>query len=83
MGRLGTVMLPTKAVDTVAPLYGLTAFALLVVYAVTMKTEILGPVLVVVAVKLAVDTVFHLWAMHRYRMWVATLPAEASSASRR
>ncbi len=82
MGRLGTVMLPIKAVDTVQPLYGLTAFALLVVYAVTMKTEILGAVAVVVAVKLAIDTVFHLWAIGRYRRWVGDPTAEVSSASR-
>ena len=31
MGRLGTVMLPIKAIDTVQPIYGHTAFAPLIV----------------------------------------------------
>ena len=34
-GWLGMLMLPVKAVDTLQPLYGLTAFVLLVVYAAT------------------------------------------------
>jgi cellulose synthase/poly-beta-1,6-N-acetylglucosamine synthase-like glycosyltransferase len=70
MGALGTVMLPIKAIDTAAPIYGLTAFALLLVYAATMQTAILGPVAVVIAGKLVVDLVFHVWALGRYRRWV-------------
>ena len=34
-GRLGTLMLPVKAMDTLQPLYGLTAFALLLAYLAT------------------------------------------------
>lgn len=71
MGRLGTVMLPVKAVDTVAPVFGLVAFGLLIGYAATWQTGILGPVLLVVAGKLALDVVFGLWALARYRLWVA------------
>lgn len=77
MGRLGTVMLPAKAVDTVAPIFGLTAFALLIGYAATGQTDILGPVLLVVAGKLALDVAFGLWSMRRYRSWVAD-PTRAS-----
>ncbi len=77
MGRLGTVMLPVKAVDTVAPVFGLVAFALLVGYAATRQTDILGPVLLVVAGKLVLDVVFGLWAMRRYRSWVSD-PARGS-----
>ena len=47
MGALGTVMLPIKAIDTAQPIYGLTAFALLLVYAATRQTATLGPVAVV------------------------------------
>ena len=70
MGALGTMMLPIKAIDTVQPIYGLTAFALLLVYAATMQTAILGPVAVVLAGKLVIDLVFHVWALGRYRRWV-------------
>jgi glycosyltransferase involved in cell wall biosynthesis len=70
MGRLGMVMLPIKAIDTAQPIYGLTAFALLLVYAATMQTAILGPVAVVLAGKLVIDLVFHVWALRRYRRWV-------------
>ncbi|WP_267308987.1 glycosyltransferase family 2 protein [Mycobacterium barrassiae] len=70
MGRLGTVMLPIKAVDTLTPIFGLVAFGLLIGYAVTRQTDILGPVLLVVAGKLAIDVVFGVWAMRRYRWWV-------------
>ncbi len=70
MGALGRVMLPIKAIDTVQPIYGLTAFALLLVYAATAQTAILGPVAVVLAGKLIIDLVFHAWALRRYRRWV-------------
>jgi cellulose synthase/poly-beta-1,6-N-acetylglucosamine synthase-like glycosyltransferase len=70
MGALGTVMLPIKAIDTVQPIYGLTAFALLLVYAATMQTAILGPVAVVIAGKLIIDLFFHVWALRQYRQWV-------------
>ncbi|BBX01763.1 hypothetical protein MMOR_26990 [Mycolicibacterium moriokaense] len=70
MGRLGTVMLPVKAVDTLAPIFGLMALGLLIGYAATRQTDILGPVLLVVAGKLAIDVVFGVWAMRRYRRWV-------------
>ena len=77
MGRLGTVMLPVKAIDTMAPLFGLVAFGLLIGYAATWRTDILGPVLLVVAGKLALDVVFGVWAMYRYRSWVSD-PGRAS-----
>lgn len=70
LGRLGTVMLPVKALDTVAPLYGLTAVGLLVYFVVTRQFDVFGPVLFVLVGKLAVDMAFHLWALQRYRRWV-------------
>ena len=42
--RLGTWMLPVKAADTMQPIYGLFAFALLLFYIVTGKAEVLLPV---------------------------------------
>jgi hypothetical protein len=70
MGRLGMVMLPIKAIDTVQPLYGLTAFALLAVFVATNQIAILGPAVLVIAGKLVIDLVFQLWSVRRYRQWV-------------
>jgi cellulose synthase/poly-beta-1,6-N-acetylglucosamine synthase-like glycosyltransferase len=70
LGRLGTVMLPVKALDTVQPLYGLTAFVLLIVFVTTGRWSIVGPVAFVVAGKLAIDVAFHMWSVRMYRRWV-------------
>ena len=69
-GWLGLLMLPAKAIDTLQPLYGLTAFSLLVVYAATRRLDIIGPVALVIGAKIALDLVFHLWSVHLYRRWV-------------
>ena len=70
LGRLGTVMLPVKAIDTVAPLYGLAAVGLLFYFVVTRRFDVLGPILIVLVGKLVVDMAFHIWALRRYRRWV-------------
>ncbi|HZV91982.1 MAG TPA: glycosyltransferase family 2 protein [Caldimonas sp.] len=70
LGRLGTWMLPVKAIDTLQPLYGLTAFALLVFYVATGRFAIVAPVAAVIGAKVAVDLGFHLWSVHLYRRWV-------------
>ena len=69
-GWLGTLMLPVKAIDTLQPLYGLTAFALLVVYAATRRLDIVAPVAAVIGAKIAIDLAFHLWSVHLYRRWL-------------
>lgn len=69
-GRLGTWMLPVKAIDTLQPLYGLTAFALLVFYAASGRLATLGWAAVLIGTKIAIDLVFHLWSVHLYRRWV-------------
>jgi cellulose synthase/poly-beta-1,6-N-acetylglucosamine synthase-like glycosyltransferase len=76
-GRLGTLMLPVKAIDTLQPLYGLTAFALLVVYAATRRLDIVAPVAAFIGAKIVIDLGFHLWSVHLYRRWVG----DASRAS--
>ena len=76
-GRLGTWMLPVKAIDTLQPLYGLTAFALLVVYAASGRLAIVAPVAAIIGAKIAIDLAFHLWSVHLYRRWVG----DASRAS--
>jgi cellulose synthase/poly-beta-1,6-N-acetylglucosamine synthase-like glycosyltransferase len=69
-GALGLAMLPVKAIDTLQPLYGLTAFALLCGYAVQGRLSVLAPIGGVIAAKIVVDFSFQLWAIHLYRRWV-------------
>ncbi len=69
-GWLGSLMLPVKAIDTLQPLYGLTAFVLLVVYGATGRLDIIAPVAALIGTKIALDLGFHLWSVHLYRRWV-------------
>ena len=69
-GRLGLVMLPVKALDTLQPIYGLTAFALLLAYIVTGRLGLLVPVAGVILGKIGIDFAFHIWSVHLYRRWV-------------
>ena len=69
-GGLGTVMLPVKAADTVAPLYGLAAVGLLLYFGATRQFGVLGPILIVLVGRLVVDMAFQVWALRRYRRWV-------------
>ena len=68
-GRLGTWMLPVKAADTLQPIYGLTAFALLLDYILTGRLSVLVPVGGIIVTKIAIDLCFHLWSVHLYRRW--------------
>jgi cellulose synthase/poly-beta-1,6-N-acetylglucosamine synthase-like glycosyltransferase len=68
-GRLGVWMLPVKAADTLQPIFGLTAFALLVDYAVTGRLRVLVPVGGIIFGKIAIDLCFHVWSVHLYRRW--------------
>jgi cellulose synthase/poly-beta-1,6-N-acetylglucosamine synthase-like glycosyltransferase/protein-S-isoprenylcysteine O-methyltransferase Ste14 len=68
---LGLLMLPVKAADTLQPIYGLTAFALLLIYLVTGRFVLANPVIGVIGVKILVDFAFHLWSIHLYRRWAA------------
>ena len=63
-------MLPVKAVDTLQPLYGLTAFVLLVYFAAAGRLSIVGPVAALIAAKIGIDIAFHLWSVRLYRQWV-------------
>ena len=69
-GRLGLMMLPVKALDTLQPIYGLLAFALLAFYLVTGRLSLAAPVGGVILAKIAIDFAFHLWSIHLYRRWV-------------
>lgn len=69
-GRLGMIMLPVKALDTLQPIYGLLAFALLAFYLVTGRLALAAPVGGIILAKIAIDFAFHLWSIHLYRRWV-------------
>jgi len=69
-GSLGRLMLPIKAVDTLQPIYGLTAFVLLVTFALTANLHVLVPVLTVILVKVVVDLLFYLWWVRLYSRWL-------------
>ncbi len=68
-GRLGTWMLPVKAADTMQPIYGLFAFALLIFYIVTGRAAVLIPVGGFIIGKIILDLAFHAWSIRLYRNW--------------
>jgi cellulose synthase/poly-beta-1,6-N-acetylglucosamine synthase-like glycosyltransferase len=69
-GPLGRVMLPIKAIDTMQPIYGLTAFILLLRFLVSGHYTILIPVLVIILSKILIDLWFHLWSVRLYTHWI-------------
>ncbi len=69
-GRLGLAMLPIKALDTLQPLYGLFAVALLAAFLLTGRAPLLVPASGAYAGKIALDYAFHLWSVRLYRRWV-------------
>lgn len=70
LGWLGVLMLPVKAVDTLQPLYGLTAFGLLLYELGSGRWQVLEPVAALILAKIALDLAFHLWSVHLYRRWL-------------
>ena len=69
-GRLGLAMLPIKALDTLQPLYGLFAIALLVAFLLTGRAVLLVPAGGAYVGKIALDYAFHLWSVRLFRRWV-------------
>ncbi len=69
-GKLGTRMLPVKAADTLQPLYGITAFLLLLGFLCTGRFNVALPALAVIGVKTFIDLLYHLWSVRLYRRWV-------------
>lgn len=68
-GNLGRWMLPVKAFDTLQPIYGLTAFALLVTFVCEGHYGVVLPVSGIILGKIVLDLGFHLWSVHAYRRW--------------
>ena len=82
LGWLGLAMLPVKAIDTLQPLYGLTAFVLLLFYALHGSLGVLAPVGLVIGGKIVIDLVFHLWSVHLYRRWAESDQSVETSTPR-
>jgi cellulose synthase/poly-beta-1,6-N-acetylglucosamine synthase-like glycosyltransferase len=68
-GRLGTLMLPIKAIDTMQPIYGLVAFGLLVCFLFGGSYNLALPTLAIVGTKIGIDLSFHIWSLHLYKRW--------------
>lgn len=68
-GAVGLLMLPVKALDTVQPIYGLTAFGLLVVFLCRGEFNAFAPAAGLIAGKIVIDLAFHLWSVHLYQRW--------------
>ena len=79
-GALGVWMLPVKAFDTLQPVFGLTAFALLLFYLATGRVHVLLPVAIVIGAKIAIDLAFHLWSIVLYRRWAGGPPMGVGAA---
>jgi len=69
-GLLGTLMMPVKAIDTLQPVYGLSAFLLLLGFLIMGRVSILLPVFSLISAKIVVDFGFHLWSVYLYRRWI-------------
>jgi len=65
---VGRLMLPIKVIDTLQPIFGITAFVLLLFFALRGQA-VLAPVLWVIGVKLIIDFAFLLWALEYYNRW--------------
>lgn len=68
-GRLGTMMLPVKAFDTIQPVFGLLAFFLLGYFLVMGRFVLVWPILAVMFAKVVIDLSFHFWSVALYRRW--------------
>jgi hypothetical protein len=62
-------MLPVKAIDTLQPLFGLTALAVLTGHLLRGDWGVVVPVSGVILAKIVLDLAFHLWSVHAYRSW--------------
>lgn len=69
-GNVGRWMLPVKSVDTMQPIFGLTALGILLVSIAQGRLGVLLPVSAWIAAKIAIDLGFHLWSVHLYRRWI-------------
>ncbi len=76
-GNVGRLMLPIKALDTLQPVFGLTALVLLVGFASLGRVSIFVPALVVLGTKTCIDIGFQLWWVQVYGRWTGQRPGAA------
>ena len=69
MGKLGLLMLPVKALDAFQPLFILSAAALVLIFALGGHWQVLRPVGVLIALKMALDFSFQLLGLRLFRRW--------------
>lgn len=72
-GAVGRLMLPVKAADTLQPVYGLTAFVLLLLF-IARGAPFTLLVFAVMGIKLVIDFSYHLWAVRLYYRWIGETP---------
>jgi glycosyltransferase involved in cell wall biosynthesis len=68
-GRIGTHLLPVKAMDALQPFFGLAGWMVLVIYGARGRLSVVGPVMLVIAAKTVLDLLFQVWVVHLYRRW--------------
>jgi cellulose synthase/poly-beta-1,6-N-acetylglucosamine synthase-like glycosyltransferase len=73
-GRLGMLMLPVKAIDTMQPIYGLTALAVLAATILTGHLHLTAGILLVIFGKVVLDAAFLLSGLGLYRRWAGSAP---------
>ncbi len=78
-GWLGIAMMPIKAIDTLQPIYGLTAFGLLIGFVAAGRYALALPILLVMIAKVIVDLIFHLWSLKLYCNWTGDMQSEGIS----
>lgn len=71
-GYLGKIMLPIKLLDTLQPIYGLAAFAILIAVVATGNFALALPILLVMLAKIVIDMTFHLWSLSVYKSWTGS-----------
>ena len=69
-GNVGRWMMPVKAIDTMQPIFGLTALGVLLIALAQGRVNVLIPVSALIVGKIVIDLGFHLWSVHLYRRWV-------------
>ena len=69
-GRLGLLMLPITAIESLQALYGLFAFGFLLFYLATGRWSMIVPVGGLLFAKLCADIGFQAWAVMLYRRWL-------------
>ena len=68
-GTLGRLHMPVKTLDTLQPIYGITAFVILLWLLATGRLFTAGAIVGVMLAKVVLDLAFHLWSLRLYARW--------------